>query len=57
MELVAETERLLTLYDTVPTTNEIIPTSTWVHWDHHVVQLVLLYTSNYDRNFKCINLR
>lgn len=41
MELVGETERLLTLYDTVPTTNEIIPSSTWVHWDHHVVLLYL----------------
>lgn len=37
MELVVEAERLLTLYDTLPTTNEIVPGSTPVHCSHYVV--------------------
>lgn len=41
MELVAETERLLALYDTLPTTNEIIPSSMCAHCDHYVVLLYL----------------
>lgn len=35
MELVVETEQLLTLYDTLPTTNEMVPGSMCVHRSHY----------------------